>query len=126
MERRYPELFAKPEAQLHLNVTAQAAVVNDNAAKHNIEMVVVSDLEFVGLKRHPAYEHRGSVRELEQVPPELSGPLEQKDQNIVVVSESKAAVRAERLARIRARTEKLLQATTTNADNVQPAAEHSS
>jgi hypothetical protein len=30
LERRFPEMFAKPEAQLQLNVLAQAAVVNGN------------------------------------------------------------------------------------------------
>jgi hypothetical protein len=86
-----------------------------------IEMIVVSDLEFVGLKRHPAYEHRRATREVEQVPPELSGTLERKDQNIIVLSESKAAANAQRQARIRAKTKKLLQAA--NVGNGQMATE---
>ena len=56
LERRFPEMFAKPEAQLNIVATAQAAAIN--GAPHNVQMVVVTDLEFVGLKRHPAYRHR--------------------------------------------------------------------
>ena len=99
LERQHPQYFARAETQL--TVTAQAAVVNGNGDKHNIETIVISDLEFVGLKRHPAYEHRRATSEVEQVPPELSGTLERKDQNIIVLSESKAAANAQRLARIR-------------------------
>jgi transposase len=107
LERRFPEMFAKPEAQL--NIVAQAAVVNGNSTPHNVQMVVVSDLEFVGLKRHPAYKHRpGVAREVEQVSPELAGTLERENANIVVTSQSAAEVRADRHARIRAKTEALL------------------
>ena len=117
LERRFPEMFAKPEAQL--NIVAQAAVVNGQGAPHNVQMVVVSDLEFVGLKRHPAYTHRPGVREAEQVPPELDGTLERANQNIIVSSESAAKVRAERYGKIRARTEALLKAREANAGNGQ-------
>ena len=108
LERRYPEMFAKPEAQL--NITAEAAVVNSNGAPRNIEAIVVSDLEFLGLKRHPAYEHRAPVRELEEVPSEASGSLERNGENFIVVSESQAAVNAQRMAEIRAETLKRLNA----------------
>ena len=109
LERRFSEMFAKPEAQL--NVIAQAAVVNGNGAPHNVQMVVVSDLEFVGLKRHPAYTHRpGIIREAEQVPPELAGTLERGNRNIVVTSESAAKAKARRYAEIRAHTKALLDA----------------
>jgi hypothetical protein len=108
LERRFPELFAKPEAQLNIVATAQAATIN--GTPHNIQQVVVSDLEFVGLKRHPAYTHRPGVREAEQVPPELDGALERENQNIIVTSESRARVAAERHARIRARAIELLDA----------------
>ena len=111
LERRYPEQFAKPEAQLQLNVLAQAAVQNGNGTAHNVQLVVVSDLEFVGLKRHPAYTHRpGEVREVEQVPPELAGTLERENQNIIVSSESAAGARAERSAEIRARSLEMVEA----------------
>src|SRR5262245_23536748 len=43
LERRFPQEFSRPEVQL--SVTAQAAVVNGNGTPHNVQMVVVSDLE---------------------------------------------------------------------------------
>jgi hypothetical protein len=101
-------MFAKPESQLQLNVLAQAAVVNGNGEKRNIEMIVVSDLEFVGLKRHPAYTHRPDVREAEQVPPELAGTLEREDGTIIVSSESAAKARGRRYAAIHARAKELI------------------
>jgi hypothetical protein len=109
LERRYPEMFAKPEAQLNIVATAQAAAIN--GTPRNVQMVVVSDLEFVGLKRHPAYVHRpGVVREAEQVPPELAGTLERENRNIIVRSESAAKARARRYAAIHARAKELLDA----------------
>lgn len=123
LERRFPEMFAKPEAQLQLNVLAQAAVINGNGAS-NVRAIVVSDLEFVGLKRHPAYKHRlGPEREAEQIPAELSGTLE-RDGNIVVVSESTAALNAQRFAEIRAHTLKLLGATKADTGNGQTESDH--
>jgi hypothetical protein len=116
LERRFPEMFAKPEAQLNIVATAQAAAIN--GTPHNIQTIIVSDLEFVGLKRHPAYTHRpGGVRQAEQeVPPELAGTLERGNENIVVTSESAAKAKARRYAEIRARTEALLDARGPNTD----------
>jgi transposase len=126
LERRFPEMFAKPEAQLQLNVLAQAAVVNGTGSPRNIELGVVSDLEFVGLKRHPAYKYSPAVRELEGVAPELGGRLE-REGNIVVVSQSEAAAIAERMAKIRAETMRRLDAVRSpNQGNDQEAARSSS
>jgi hypothetical protein len=120
LERRYPEMFAKPEAQL--NIVAQAAVVN--GTPHNVQMVVVSDLEFVGLKRHPAYTHRpGIVREVEQVPPELAGALERENGNIMVSSQSAAKAKAKRYGEIHARTKALLDAREAGSGNGQGSAQ---
>jgi hypothetical protein len=117
LERRFPEMFAKPEAQLNIVATAQAAAINGNGAPCNVRAIVVSDLEFLGLKAHPAYQHRpGPEHEAKQIRAELSGTLE-RDGNIVVVSESKAALNAQRLAEIRAHTLKLLDATKTDTGN---------
>jgi transposase len=127
LERRYPEMFARPEAQLQLNVLAQAAVLNGNATPQNVQMVVVSDLEFVGLKRHPAYTHRpGIIREAEQVPPELAGTLERENRNIIVTSESAATAKARRYAEIHARTKALLDAQQANTGNGQGSAQQPS
>jgi hypothetical protein len=119
LERRYPEMFAKPEAQLNIVATAQAAAIN--GTPHNVQMVVVSDLEFVGLKRHPAYKYRpGAVPEAEQVPPELAGTLERENRNIIVTSESAAKAKARRYAEIRARTKELVDSLPANTGKLEP------
>jgi transposase len=118
LERRFPEMFAKPESQLQLNVLAQAATINGGGAPHNVQMVVVSDLEFVSLKRHPAYVHRPALaREAEQVPPELDGTLERENGNIIVTSSSKARAKPERYSKIRAKAEALVEARRADAGN---------
>ena len=68
------------------------------------------------MKRHPSYEHQSGVREVEAVPEELAGSLNRGEENIVVISRSKAEARAERYARIHAEVEKLFEdkANTTN------------
>ena len=56
IERRYPAEFFKPEVQLNVtqtNLNAEGA--NGSAA---FSAVVVSDLEFVGLRRRPDYRRR--------------------------------------------------------------------
>jgi hypothetical protein len=121
LERRHPEHFARAETQL--NVVAQAAVVNGNGGARNIELIVVEDLAFLGLKQHPAYTHRPGVREAEQVPPELDGILERANQNIIVSSESRARASTERHAKIRARTRELLDAREANTGNAQGSAQ---
>jgi len=73
-------------------------------------MVVVRDLKFLGLKKHPAYQYRPGVREAEEVSPELAGTLERGNENIVVTSESAAKARARRYAAIHARAKELLDA----------------
>jgi hypothetical protein len=121
LERRYPEMFAKPEAQLNIVATAQAASINGTL--HNIQQIVVTDLEFLGLRRHPAYNHRpGFVREAEQVPPELDGTLERENQNIIVTSESRARATSERYAKIHAEAKRLLDACQANKGNDGPKA----
>jgi hypothetical protein len=125
LERRFPEMFAKPEAQLNIVATAQAAAIN--GTPHNVQTIIVSDLEFVGLKRHPAYTHRpGIIREAEQVPPELAGTLERENRNIIVTSESAATAKARRYAEIHARTKALLDAQQANTGNGQGSAQQPS
>jgi len=121
LERRYPEMFAKPEAQLNIVATAQAAAIN--GTPHNVQTIVVRDLEFLGLKKHPAYQYRpGFAREEQQIiPAELDGTLV-REGNIVVTSESRAQTTAERRAKIRARSRELLEAVGTNTGNGDTAA----
>jgi hypothetical protein len=62
-----------------------------------VQAVMVGDLEFVGLKRHPAYKHRpGVTREVEQVPPRFAGTLERENRNIIVTSESATKAKTRR------------------------------
>jgi hypothetical protein len=50
LERRYPEMFSKPEVQLNVGIQHN---VNGNDEK-NFEIVVVEDLEFMGLASGPS------------------------------------------------------------------------
>jgi hypothetical protein len=85
-----------------------------SSTPRNVQLVVVSDLEFVGLKRHPAYTHRPGVREVQEVAPELTGTLERGNENIVVTSESAARARLQRYREIHARAKELLDAQEAN------------
>jgi hypothetical protein len=75
LERRYPNEFSKPEVQLNVGIQN-----NMNTGK-NFEIVVVEDLEFMGLRQRSEYTHHpdaeGAVREIEAsaVPAQLSGHL---------------------------------------------------
>ena len=64
LERRYPEMFSKPEVQLN----GIQNNVNGNDKK-NFEIVVVEDLEFLGLRQRSEYTHHPDgeppVREVE-------------------------------------------------------------
>jgi len=62
-----------------------------------VQAVMVGDLEFVGLKRHPAYKHRpGVAREVEQVPPRFAGTPERENRNTIVTSESATKAKTRR------------------------------
>ena len=62
-----------------------------------VQAVMVGDLEFVGLKRHPAYKHRpGVTREVEQVPPRFAGTPERENRNTIVTSESATKAKTRR------------------------------
>src|SRR5262249_13187083 len=77
LERRHPELFARPEAQLNVGVQNNMnAPVSANDG-NSFETLVVSDLEYLGLRQLPNYEHHPDVREVDAwiVPEELSGHL---------------------------------------------------
>src|SRR5215472_12364696 len=77
LERRHPELFARPEVQLNVGIqnNMNAPVSADDG--NSFEMLVVSDLEYLGLRERLNYEHHLDVRDIEgeTVPEELSGHL---------------------------------------------------
>lgn len=96
VERRYPADFAKPEVAL--NVGIQNNLSAAKTSECGFEAVVVSDLEFLKLREHENYSHRGADRPARDVEgetvvePELSGALVRADHpGGMVVSESQAA-----------------------------------
>jgi hypothetical protein len=108
LERRHPDMYAKPEIQLNVqnNLTALA-----NGS--NLESLVVSDLEFLGLRHREGYEHRArDVWEVdtEVVPVDLSGTLSVKSANGRVISQSQADDLARRFKQAESRVEALLAA----------------
>ena len=115
VERRHPAEFAKPEVALNIGVGIQN-VSNDS---HDFESVVVSDLEFLGLRQHENYSHRPHekpAREVEatvmsNVPKDLSGTLvTQTHPGCSVVSESQAEESRRRVQKADARIDSLLAA----------------
>ncbi len=111
LERRYPEMFSKPEVQLNVGIQNN---VNGNDKK-NFEIVVVEDLEFMGLRQRSEYTHHpdseGPVREVEAtaVPAELSGHLSRENvAGGIVISRSEHEDNERRAARIEAVVDKLL------------------
>src|SRR5258707_3611089 len=111
LERRYPEMFSKPEVQLNVGIKNN---VNGNDKK-SFEIVVVEDLEFMGLRQRSEYTHHpdseGPVREVEAtaVPAELSGHLSRENvAGGIVISRSEHEDNERRAARIEAEVDKLL------------------
>jgi hypothetical protein len=111
LERRYPEMFSKPEVQLNVGIQNN---VNGNDKK-NFEIVVVEDLEFMGLRQRSEYTHHpdseGPAREVEAtaVPAELSGHLSREGAPTgIVISRSEHEENERRSARIEAEVDKLL------------------
>ncbi len=110
LERRHPEMFSKPEVQLNVGIQN-----NMNTGK-NLEVIVVEDLEFLGLRqRSSEYTHRPDserlVREVEAgaVSAELSGHLSREGAPTgIVISRSEHEENERRAARIEAEVDKLL------------------
>ncbi len=111
LERRYPNEFSKPEVQLNVGIQN-----NMNTGK-NFEIVVVEDLEFMGLRQRSGYTHHPdgehSIREVEtsnvepQVAPELSGHLSREGARTgIVISRSEHEENERRSARIEAEVDK--------------------
>ena len=109
LERRYPNEFSKPEVQLNVGIQN-----NMNTGK-NFEIVVVEDLEFMGLRQRSEYTHHpdgeGPVREIEAsaVPAQLSGHLSREGAPTgIVISRSKHEQMERRSAEIEAEVDELL------------------
>ena len=114
VERRHPAEFAKPEVALNIgiqnNLTAQGA----NGS--SFEALIVSDLEFLGLRKREGYEHRPHERqarevETEVVPVDLSGTLAvQGHPGAAVVSKTQAESMQGRVRQVDAKIDQLLAA----------------
>ena len=110
LERKYPSNFGRPEVQLNLAVQNNIAM---NGNDGHIEAIVVSDLEYLQLREQGNYEHHREtpIREVESVSEELSGHVTRKGATGLVISQSQADVREQRLARIRAKYASVLEQT---------------
>src|SRR5690349_16905053 len=66
LERRWPELFAKPEVALNVGVGIQNNVNGANG-QNNLELVVIRDLEYAGLRQQEGYTHHAeqSAKDIE-------------------------------------------------------------
>ena len=127
LERRHPELFSRPEVQL--NLIQQTNVNTQGANGHNLESVIVSDLEFLGLRKHENYEHRPAerpAREVEatvsSVPEDLSGVLKVVNHpGSAVISESQARESRRRVEKADEAIEQLLKSRRAGNGNGAPA-----
>ena len=127
LERRHPELFSRPEVQL--NLIQQNNINTQGANGHSLESVIVSDLEFLGLRKHENYEHRPSeqpAREVEatvsNVPEDLSGVLKVVNHpGSAVISESQARESRRRVEQVDAKIEQLMKAKQAGNGNGAPA-----
>jgi hypothetical protein len=94
LERRHPQLFARSEVQLNVGIQNNMNAVRAASDGNSFEMVVVSDLEYLGLREHPNYEHHPDVRDVnaQVVPEELSGHLTRPDSpaTSMILSQSEA------------------------------------
>jgi hypothetical protein len=112
LERRYPQEFSRPEVQLNVNTQLNTAAILNGV---DFQTVVVSDLEYLGLKEQSAYTHHpgteGPVREIEAVSEELAGHLTREGSNGMVISQSAAEAHQQRLSGIRSKFAQLLEQT---------------
>jgi hypothetical protein len=111
LERKYPSDFGRPEVQLNLAVQNNIAMNGNTGA---FETIIVSDLEYLELREQEAYEHhprQGPIVEVELVSEELSGHLTRKGANGLVISQSQADEREQRLSAIRSKYAQLLEQT---------------
>jgi hypothetical protein len=109
-ERRHPAEFAKPEVALNIGVGIQTGGGNGS---QNFEALIVSDLEFLGLRKHQGYEHRQPI-EVESevvVPSDVSGTLLRSDHpGGAIVSQSQAEATEKRVSAADSKISTLLKA----------------
>jgi hypothetical protein len=80
--------------QLNVGIQNNMNVAGSAHDGNSFEMLVVSDLEYLGLREHPNYEHHPDVRDVEArvVPEELSGHLTRAGSPVtsMILSQSEA------------------------------------
>jgi hypothetical protein len=126
LERQHPSEFSRLEVQLGVAIQNNMSGANGK----NFEIVVVEDLEFMGLRQRSEYTHNPDpdppVREVEtsvvrsQVAPELSGHLSREGAPTgIVISRSEHEENERRSARIEAEVDKLLELPSKTEDTVE-------
>jgi hypothetical protein len=80
-------MFSRPEARLSLAVQQN---LNTAEGSNSLEAVVIKDLEFLALQKHPDYTHHPNRSPVREVEVELSGTLTKKGVNGLVISHSEA------------------------------------
>jgi len=107
LERRHPGLFARPELLLNVGIQNNMNVAGSAHDGNSFEMLVVSDLEYLGLRERLNYEHHPDVRDIEgeTVPEELSGHLTRAGSpaTSMILSQSEADTIESRAAPARAK-----------------------
>jgi hypothetical protein len=101
---------------LNIGVGIQTGGANGS---QNFEAMIVSDLEFLGLRKHQGYEHRQAVREVEAevspVPEEVSGVLVRSDHpNASIISATQAESNQTRVSKADKRIDELLKSKRTS------------
>jgi hypothetical protein len=116
VERRHPAEFAEPEVALNIGI--QNKVNGGSSNDSNFEALVVSDLEFLGLRQREGYEHRPGqrpAREVEasvhRIPDDVAGTLVRADYpGSAIISQSQEAENRRRLQEVDTKIAKLLAA----------------
>jgi hypothetical protein len=131
LERRWPRYYGRAEAQLNFEVAIQNNINMQGAnGNHSFETAIVSDLEFLGLRKHESYQHRPHERqarevEAEVVPEDLSGTLTVTSHpGCSVISATQAASNQVRADKAAQRIDELLRAKRAgngNAESLEPA-----
>jgi hypothetical protein len=107
LQRRHPQLFARPEVQLNVGIQNNMNAPVSTNDGNSFEMLVVSDLEYLGLRERLNYEHHPDVRDIEgeTVPEELSGHLTRAGSpaTSMILSQSEADTIESRAAPARAK-----------------------
>src|SRR5262249_25717502 len=111
LERQFPREFAKAETQVSVGVGIQNGAVN---SEQSLEMLVVSDMQFLGLSRQANYEHHPDevhAAATQVVPEELSGHLTRAGSpaSSMVLSQSEADAIEAQAAGVRETVAKMLQ-----------------